>query len=126
MSPSPCGMPEMIALDTNILARFYVDNPSDPEAVRQCLIARRLLTNPPQAFVPLTVILELEWVSPHFMVLRQRTLCGSSDTCWVAQRQRRGLVAHSRRIGLAHRRAGLRRCAAPSVQQPLLRIRRRR
>ncbi len=25
----------MIALDTNILARFYVDDPSDPEAVKQ-------------------------------------------------------------------------------------------
>lgn len=56
----------MIALDTNILARFYVDDPADPEAARQRLIARRLLTESPQVFIPLTVILELEWVLRAF------------------------------------------------------------
>lgn len=56
----------MIALDTNILARFYVDDPSDPEAAKQRGIARRLLTESPRLFVPLTVILELEWVLRAF------------------------------------------------------------
>lgn len=56
----------MIALDTNILARFYVDDPSDPEAARQRPIAHRLLTESPKVFVPLTVILELEWVLRAF------------------------------------------------------------
>ena len=56
----------MIALDTNILARFYVDDPADPEAARQRPIARRLLTESSQAFVPLTVILELEWLLRAF------------------------------------------------------------
>ena len=56
----------MIALDTNILARFYVDDPADPEAARQRPIARRLLSESPQVFVPLTVILELEWVLRAF------------------------------------------------------------
>ena len=56
----------MIALDTNILARFYVNDPADPEALRQCPIARRLLTESHQVFVPLTVILELEWVLRAF------------------------------------------------------------
>ena len=56
----------MIALDTNILARFYVDDPADPEAARQRPIARRLLTESPQVFIPLTVILELEWVLRAF------------------------------------------------------------
>jgi predicted nucleic-acid-binding protein len=56
----------MIALDTNVLARFYVDDPSDPESAKQRLIARRLLTEPEQVFVPLTVILELEWVLRAF------------------------------------------------------------
>ena len=50
----------MIALDTNILARFYVDDPADPEAAKQRRIAHRLLTESPHVFVPLTVILELE------------------------------------------------------------------
>jgi predicted nucleic-acid-binding protein len=56
----------MIALDTNILARFYVADPADPEAARQRPIARRLLTESPQVFVPMTVILELEWVLRAF------------------------------------------------------------
>ncbi len=32
----------MIAVDTNILARFYCDDPEDVEAKRQRPIARRL------------------------------------------------------------------------------------
>lgn len=56
----------MIALDTNILARFYVDDPADPEAARQRPIARRILAESPRLFAPLTVILELEWVLRAF------------------------------------------------------------
>jgi len=56
----------MIALDTNILARFYVDDPSDPESVKQRPMARRLLTDSPEVFVPVTVLLELEWVLRAF------------------------------------------------------------
>ncbi|NEX21271.1 type II toxin-antitoxin system VapC family toxin [Thiorhodococcus mannitoliphagus] len=56
----------MIALDTNILARFYVDDPADPEAVRQRPIAYRIITSHPSLFVPLTVVLELEWVLRAF------------------------------------------------------------
>lgn len=56
----------MISLDTNILARFYVDDPADTESAKQRPIARRILTETPQIFVPLTVILELEWVLRAF------------------------------------------------------------
>lgn len=56
----------MIAVDTNILARFYVDDPADPEAARQRKIAHRLLAESSEVFVPLTVILELEWVLRAF------------------------------------------------------------
>ena len=56
----------MIALDTNILARFYVDDQADPEAAMQRPIAHRLLTESAQIFVPLAVILELEWVLRAF------------------------------------------------------------
>jgi predicted nucleic-acid-binding protein len=55
-----------IALDTNILARFYVDDPADPQAARQRPIARRIMTESPSLFVPLTVVLELEWVLRAF------------------------------------------------------------
>lgn len=56
----------MIALDTNVLARFYVDDPSDPESVKQRPIAQRILTESDRVYVPLTVILELEWVLRAF------------------------------------------------------------
>ena len=56
----------MIAVDTNILARFYVDDPGDPQAARQPPIARRIMTDSPSLFVPLTVVLELEWVLRSF------------------------------------------------------------
>jgi predicted nucleic-acid-binding protein len=60
----------MIALDTNILARFYVDDPGDPEAARQRPIARQILTESVSLFVPLTAVLELEWVLRAFYRFR--------------------------------------------------------
>lgn len=57
----------MNAVDTNILARFYVDDPSDPEAARQRPIARNIMESSEAIFVPLTVIQELVWVlSGHY------------------------------------------------------------
>ena len=56
----------MVGLDTNILARFYVDDPNDPEAIKQRPIAKRIFTDSPALFVPLTVVLELEWVLRAF------------------------------------------------------------
>jgi predicted nucleic-acid-binding protein len=56
----------LIALDTNVLARFYVDDPFDPEAAKQRIIAKHLLSSSSELFVPLTVVLELEWVLRAF------------------------------------------------------------
>jgi predicted nucleic-acid-binding protein len=56
----------MIALDTNVIARFYVDDPSDPQAVVQRPIARKVFEEAKALFVPLTVVLELEWVLRAF------------------------------------------------------------
>jgi len=56
----------MIALDTNILARFCVADPGDPEALKQRPIAYAIVTKGQSLFVPLTVILELEWVLRAF------------------------------------------------------------
>lgn len=56
----------MIGVDTNVLARFYVEDSSDPEAARQRPIARRILGDPSGVWVPLTVVLELEWVVRAF------------------------------------------------------------
>ena len=56
----------MIAIDTNVLARFYVDDPSDPEAKRQRPLAAQCLRDTPHVFVSVTVVLELAWVLQAF------------------------------------------------------------
>lgn len=57
----------MNAVDTNILVRFYVDDPTDPEAARQRPIARRIMEKSTAVHVPLTVIQELVWaLSGHY------------------------------------------------------------
>lgn len=65
----------MIAVDTNILARFYCDDPDDPEAVRQRPHARRVMAESPAVFVPLTAVLELEWVMRGFYELPSAATC---------------------------------------------------
>jgi predicted nucleic-acid-binding protein len=65
----------MIAVDTNILARFYCDDSDDPEAARQRPRARRVMLESPAVFVPVTVILELEWVMRGFYELSPDTFC---------------------------------------------------
>jgi len=69
----------MIALDTNVLARFYCDDPSDPEAKRQRPAARRLLLESPALFVPFTVVLELEWVMRGLYELPRESFCTAID-----------------------------------------------
>ena len=56
----------MIALDTNVIARFYVDDPSDPQALVQRPAARKIFEEAGALFVPVTVVLELEWVLRAF------------------------------------------------------------
>ncbi|MDQ2734961.1 MAG: type II toxin-antitoxin system VapC family toxin [Pseudomonadota bacterium] len=65
----------MIAVDTNLLARFYCDDPSDPEARRQRPAARRVITESPALFVAVTVVLELEWVMRGFYELVPNQVC---------------------------------------------------
>lgn len=52
----------MIGLDTNILARYYVQDEGDDEAARQHQAARRLVDSGVPLMVCKTVVLELEWV----------------------------------------------------------------
>ena len=65
----------MISVDTNILARFYCEDPEDPEAARQRPIARRIILESTALFVPLTVILELEWVMRGFYEVEPASVC---------------------------------------------------
>lgn len=52
----------MIGLDTNVLARYYIDDAADSEAQRQRVAARRLIESGQPLMVSKSVILELEWV----------------------------------------------------------------
>ncbi|MDH4051117.1 MAG: type II toxin-antitoxin system VapC family toxin [Rubrivivax sp.] len=52
----------MIGLDTNVLARYYIDDDADAEAQRQRLVARRLIESGQPLMVSKSVVLELEWV----------------------------------------------------------------
>jgi predicted nucleic-acid-binding protein len=57
----------MRALDTSVLARFFVDDPDDPQARLQRPAAAAALSE--RSFVSVTVMLELEWVLRGFYAL---------------------------------------------------------
>jgi predicted nucleic-acid-binding protein len=52
----------MIGLDSNALARYYIDDKADAQAQRQRLAARRLVESGQPLMVSKSVILELEWI----------------------------------------------------------------
>lgn len=52
----------MIGLDTNILARYYIQDEADNEAEKQHKIARKLIESGQDLMVCKTAILEFEWV----------------------------------------------------------------
>lgn len=52
----------MIGLDTNVLARYYIEDADDSEANKQRLAARALIESGRPLMVCKTVLLELEWV----------------------------------------------------------------
>ena len=56
----------MISVDTNILARYYVDDPGDAEAAGQRRRAERVMRDSVHVFVPQTVVLELSRVLRSF------------------------------------------------------------
>lgn len=69
----------MIAIDTSILARFYVDDPEDTEARRQRPVARKVMVESASLFVPLTVVLEFEWVMRGFYQATPAAFCGAVE-----------------------------------------------
>lgn len=69
----------MIAIDTNILARFYCEDLDDPEADRQRVIARKLMVESKSIFVPVTVVLEFEWVMRAFYEASPDAFCDAVE-----------------------------------------------
>jgi predicted nucleic-acid-binding protein len=62
----------MKALDTNVLARVFVDDADDAQAVKQRPAAVAALSE--RSFVSVTVLLELEWVLRGFYELPTRDI----------------------------------------------------
>ena len=62
----------MRALDTNVLARFFVDDADDAQAAKQRPAAVAALSE--RSFVSVTVLLELEWVMRGFYELPTRDI----------------------------------------------------
>ncbi|MEI6306742.1 MAG: hypothetical protein WCP33_07970 [Deltaproteobacteria bacterium] len=52
----------MIGLDTNILARYYIQDEADGEAQKQHELAKKLIESELPLMVCKTALLELEWV----------------------------------------------------------------
>ena len=52
----------MIGLDTNILARYYIQDEADSEAKKQHKLAQKLVESGESLKVCKTVLLEFEWV----------------------------------------------------------------
>jgi len=65
----------VISIDANVLARFYCEDPDDPEAKRQRPLARKVIVESAAVFVPLTVILEFEWVMRGFYEAPPESFC---------------------------------------------------
>ncbi|MDP2806144.1 MAG: type II toxin-antitoxin system VapC family toxin [Gallionellaceae bacterium] len=71
----------MNAVDTNVLARFFINDEDDREAARQRPAAIAALSG--AVFVPVSVVLEFEWVMRGFYELSRKdiqrvfeSLCG--------------------------------------------------
>ncbi len=83
----------MNAVDTNVLARFFINDEDDREAARQRPAAIAALSG--AVFVPVSVMLEFEWVMRGFYELSRKeiqlvfeSLCGLENV----QIEDRGIV----------------------------------
>jgi predicted nucleic-acid-binding protein len=62
----------MKALDTNVLARFFIDDADDAQATKQRAAAVAVLSE--RGFVSVTVLLEFDWVMRGFYSLTLRQI----------------------------------------------------
>lgn len=67
----------MRSLDTNVLARFFVDDADDAQAAKQRPAAIAALSE--RAFVSVTVLMEFEWVMRGFYDLHCATWSACSE-----------------------------------------------
>ncbi len=62
----------MIGLDTNVLARYYIEDVADAESQKQRVIAQRLIESGQPLMICKTVVLEFEWVMRGYYRFSQR------------------------------------------------------
>lgn len=66
----------MIGVDTNVLARYYIQDDADAEAKKQREAARRLIESGKPLMVCKTVLLELEWVMRGYYKFSRAQIAG--------------------------------------------------
>jgi predicted nucleic-acid-binding protein len=66
----------VIGLDTNVLARYYIQDEGDAESVKQREAARRLMESGKPLMVCKTVLLELEWVMRGYYDFSSANIAG--------------------------------------------------
>ena len=69
----------MIGLDTNVLARYYIQDLGDEEAAKQREAARRLIESGKPLMLCKTVLLELEWVMRGYYEFTSSEVSGVMD-----------------------------------------------
>lgn len=96
----------MIGLDTNILARYYIQDEADAESLLQHEAARALIESGQSLMVCKTVLLELEWVMRGYYGFSAEEIAGAFHhllTMEHVQIEDRASVAQA----LSHVSAGL-------------------
>ncbi len=66
----------MMGLDTNILARYYIDDASDGESEKQRIIAKNIIESGRDLMVCKTVLLELEGVMRGYYCFKRQEVLG--------------------------------------------------
>jgi AbrB family looped-hinge helix DNA binding protein len=112
----------MRALDTNVLARFFVDDADDAQAAKQRPAAAAALAE--RSFVSVTVLLELEWVLRGFYELPtrdvSRVLRALASIEHITLEDRDAVLVA---VDAFDKGLDFRRCAAPGSKFACFRIR---
>ena len=69
----------MIGLDTNVLARYYIQDLGGADALKQREAARRLMESGRPLMVCKTVLLELEWVMRGYYEFSTAEIAGAMN-----------------------------------------------
>jgi predicted nucleic-acid-binding protein len=69
----------VIGLDTNVLARYYIRDDGDAEALKQREAARRLMESGKPLMVCKTALLELEWVMRGYYEFSTEDIAGAMN-----------------------------------------------